>query len=157
MHAAKIGLIHKYNVTKANGTPTDPGAYYFVLRIDNGGEFEHVQACRKALQVYADNIRKTLPLLAEDLDKDLHELGLPWTNAKPVKPPAVDLNTVLPLLASDLGGELDCKAIDCAYTPLYNVPQPPSTVAEDVTREQVRDAITAHRQAHTDQINDLKK
>ena len=29
------GLYKKYNVTKANGTPNDPRAKYFVLRIDN--------------------------------------------------------------------------------------------------------------------------
>lgn len=40
-------LYNKYNVTKANGEPTDPNAQYFVLRIDTD------PAARVALIQYA--------------------------------------------------------------------------------------------------------
>lgn len=40
-------LFGKYNITKADGTPTDPNAQYFVLRIDTD------PAARSALKTYA--------------------------------------------------------------------------------------------------------
>jgi hypothetical protein len=56
------GLHRRYNVTKADGTPTDPNALYFVLRIDNkGDDAGHIRACRAALRAYA----QWLPLQPE--------------------------------------------------------------------------------------------
>ncbi|WP_342632693.1 hypothetical protein [Marinobacter alkaliphilus] len=61
------GLHQRYRVEKLNG-PTDPGAEYFVLRVDGGGsDPKHIAACRKALQVYANEIEPHLPELAKDL------------------------------------------------------------------------------------------
>lgn len=61
------GLIHKYNIQKTNGEPLDEGSEYFVLRLDKGGDREHVIACRKAITAYANHIVDTLPELANDL------------------------------------------------------------------------------------------
>lgn len=62
------GLVPRYTVTKASGKPNDPGAEYFVLRLDDGGKDpKHVAACRKAILVYADAIEDHLPYLAADL------------------------------------------------------------------------------------------
>jgi hypothetical protein len=45
------GLYKKYNIAHADGSPVDPNAQYFVLRIDGSGE--NVNACRKALAAFA--------------------------------------------------------------------------------------------------------
>lgn len=48
------GLHRRYNVTKADGTPCDPNAVYFVLRLDGGGDdLGHIDACRAAAKEYA--------------------------------------------------------------------------------------------------------
>jgi len=54
-------LYHKYNVTKADGSPIDPSAQYFVLRIDTD------YAARRALQAYISNIRASDPEFAKQL------------------------------------------------------------------------------------------
>jgi hypothetical protein len=47
------GLHRRYNVTKADGSPTDPKAVYFVLRLDWGGsDHGHIAACREAARAY---------------------------------------------------------------------------------------------------------
>lgn len=51
------GLHQRYNVTKANGEPTDPMATYFVLRLDGmGRDHHHIQACRAAARAYVKAI-----------------------------------------------------------------------------------------------------
>ena len=45
------GLYRKYIIQKADGQPTDPGAQYFVLRIDTD------RHARAAIQAYADSVR----------------------------------------------------------------------------------------------------
>lgn len=46
----------------------DPKAEYFVLRMDkNGSDPVHIEACRKAVLVYAEEIKNHLPQLSEDL------------------------------------------------------------------------------------------
>lgn len=63
-----VGLIGKYHITKADGRPVDPGAEYFVLRLDDGGgDPVHVAACRHAVITYACHIAGHLPRLADDL------------------------------------------------------------------------------------------
>ncbi len=54
-------LYHKYNVTKADESPVDSGAQYFVLRIDTD-----VHA-RQALRLYADCIEEDDPAFAVQL------------------------------------------------------------------------------------------
>jgi len=61
------GLYNKYRVTKIVGVP-DPTAQYFILRLDDGGsDPAHIAACRKAVLVYAREIKEHLPVLAQDL------------------------------------------------------------------------------------------
>ena len=62
------GLYLRYLISKADGTPVDENAEYFVLRIDlNGKDQKHIAACRKALMVYADEIKDHLPQLSREL------------------------------------------------------------------------------------------
>ncbi len=67
-HGKRKGLYNRYHIAKANGKPVDPNAEYFVLRLDeNGSDPKHIAACRKAVLVYADEIKDLLPALAKDL------------------------------------------------------------------------------------------
>lgn len=62
------GLIKKYNITKSDGSPVDENAEYFVLRLDNNGnDAVHIEACRHAINKYADKISNHIPLLAKEL------------------------------------------------------------------------------------------
>ena len=61
------GLYKKYNITKTNGQSIDDKAEYFVLRLDNNGEVNHVNSCKKAILTYADSIKEFLPELSNDL------------------------------------------------------------------------------------------
>lgn len=61
------GLQFKYAITKADGSPLDENSEYFVLRLDAGGEPNHVAACRAAVLEYACHIEPHLPNLAADL------------------------------------------------------------------------------------------
>jgi hypothetical protein len=66
----KQGLISRYKITKLDGSDVDPNAHYFVLRLDkNGSDKKHIAACRKAICVYAEEIKDHLPHLAYDLKK----------------------------------------------------------------------------------------
>lgn len=48
--------------------PVSEGAEYFVLRLDSGSSDPvHIEACKKAVLVYADEIESHLPELAKDL------------------------------------------------------------------------------------------
>lgn len=62
------GQTHPYVVRHRDGSPVDPNAEYFVLRLDEGGKDpEHVRACRIAIQAYAMNVSHHLPVLANEL------------------------------------------------------------------------------------------
>ena len=62
------GLYNKYHISKSDGTPTDNNADYFVLRLDNEcKDKNHLTACRKAILVYADEIKDSSPELYWDL------------------------------------------------------------------------------------------
>lgn len=63
------GLINKYIISKTDGSPVDPDAKYFILRLDPNGNKEHVIACRKAINTYLQAIREYLPELSHDLYK----------------------------------------------------------------------------------------
>ena len=63
----KKGLYNRYKVSKINGD-VDPNAEYFVLRLDDGGsDPKHIEACKKAILVYAEEIKEHLPELSNDL------------------------------------------------------------------------------------------
>lgn len=69
------GFHLKYAISKLDGKELDPGAEYFVLRLDtNSGTSAHILACRKAIIAYANEIWKTKPEFAEDLLKRYPEL-----------------------------------------------------------------------------------
>ena len=55
------GLYKKHIVTRADGSPTDPDAQYFVLRIDTDPH------ARAALRTYVALVREDNPVLAVDL------------------------------------------------------------------------------------------
>lgn len=67
------GLKRKYAITHADGSPCDPDATYFVLRLDyhRDGDNTHITACRAAAWRYADVIQTHLPALSSDLKKML--------------------------------------------------------------------------------------
>ena len=58
---AKDGLFRKYVITKADGSPVDPAAKYFVLRMDTD------RAACIAAQAYAGSIASDNPKLATEL------------------------------------------------------------------------------------------
>jgi hypothetical protein len=61
-HDYKTGRYEKkYTIQKADGSPADPQADYFVLRID---EDPHA---RKALAIYAESLAYDNPLFAYDI------------------------------------------------------------------------------------------
>lgn len=55
------GLYQKYRIEKTDGTPTDPKAVYFVLRLDTD------LAARRAAATYAHACGEDNPQLAADL------------------------------------------------------------------------------------------
>ena len=61
------GLVHKYQLYKADGSPVSPGSEYFVLRLDRNAEPNHRKACLAALNTYCSIIEQHLPELARDL------------------------------------------------------------------------------------------
>lgn len=70
------GLHKRYHIMKFAPTETDSlnlepvakNAEYFVLRLDkNGSDPKHIAACRKAVIVYANEIKEHLPELSKDL------------------------------------------------------------------------------------------
>ena len=64
------GLHQKHHIQKINSSglePLDEGFEGFVLRLDKGGDPKHVEACRKAILTYAEEIKDYLPELSKDL------------------------------------------------------------------------------------------
>jgi hypothetical protein len=55
------GWYLKYIIEKADGSPVDPNADYFILRLDTD------PAARKAALAYAEAIEESNPVLASDL------------------------------------------------------------------------------------------
>lgn len=62
----KTGLMHKYNLTKADGRPVDPKGIYFVLKL-NSDDPNHRRACIAGARSYASFICNVIPELATDL------------------------------------------------------------------------------------------
>lgn len=62
------GLYGRYVIAKSDGTPIDPRARYFVLRLDEyGDDQEHVAACRAAAHEWCDKSPPHLKQVADDL------------------------------------------------------------------------------------------
>ncbi len=72
-HRDNPGGLHKrYAITKANGTPCDPNALYFVLRLDSGGsDREHIKACRSAAIAYTQAILNGPAFALHEMATDL--------------------------------------------------------------------------------------
>ena len=68
------GLYQKYRVTKVEGE-TDPKAIYIVLRVDTD-----IHA-RLAILLYSTLIAKTYQKLSCDLNRLIHQLGIPAQEA----------------------------------------------------------------------------
>lgn len=64
------GLHSRYNVTKTDGSPCDPRAVYFVLRLDGfGRDAGHIAACRAAARKYAEEAPPWMKQVADELNK----------------------------------------------------------------------------------------
>ena len=61
------GLIQKYRIERTDGTPINPSNEYFVLKVNGDGDKRHIEACRKAVLVYANEIADQLPELSKEL------------------------------------------------------------------------------------------
>jgi hypothetical protein len=64
----KRGIYGKYKVEKMDGSPIDPKAIYFTLRLDTD---KHARA---AVQAYIESCRDEQPKLAQDLERILREM-----------------------------------------------------------------------------------
>ena len=61
------GLHNKYVISRTDGTPINPANVYFILKLEGEGDPIHMEACRKAVLKYADEIENHIPQLAKDL------------------------------------------------------------------------------------------
>ena len=61
------GLHNKYVISRTDVTPIDPENVYFILKLEGEGDSIHMDACRKAVLKYADEIEGYIPQLAKDL------------------------------------------------------------------------------------------
>lgn len=81
MEKSKQGLKTKYSVKPITG-PIDPNADYFVLRLDKyQSDKAHLQACRIAINAYAEAIKESLPLFYNDLI-ERYPLEITYTQAE---------------------------------------------------------------------------
>ena len=67
MHLDGKGLYGKYFLAKVNGEPVNPNNEYFILKLKGKGDPKHIEACRKAILVYANEIKDHRPELSKDL------------------------------------------------------------------------------------------
>lgn len=65
------GVFGKYVISKADGTPVDAEATYFVLRLDTDA------AARRAMGQYARSVRKANEGLANEIEQCIAELERP--------------------------------------------------------------------------------
>lgn len=63
------GLYPKYKIVKTDGTPMDPNAKYFTVRIDTD------RHARAAVRAYIESCRDENPELAMDLEEVLEGLS----------------------------------------------------------------------------------
>jgi hypothetical protein len=63
-----LGIYGKYRIEKTDGTPIDPQAQYFVLRLDTD------RAACEAMRTYAHEIRRRNPILSRELTAVLDEM-----------------------------------------------------------------------------------
>jgi hypothetical protein len=63
------GLYGKYRIEKVDGSPVDPGAVYFTLRLDTD------RHARAAVRAYIESCRGEAPELARDLERLLEKIN----------------------------------------------------------------------------------
>jgi len=63
-----LGLYKKYRVEKTDGTPIDPNAVYFVLRLDTDCH------ARRAINAYIESCQEENPQLADELSDILDDI-----------------------------------------------------------------------------------
>ena len=61
------GLYRKYKIERTDGTLINPENEYFILKVKGVGDQKHIDASRKAVITYAEEIRRELPELANEL------------------------------------------------------------------------------------------
>ncbi len=61
------GLYEKYKIERTDGKPIEPENEYFILKVKGIGDQKHIEACRKAVITYAEEMQKELPELSNDL------------------------------------------------------------------------------------------
>lgn len=61
------GYHKRYNVAKLDGSEVDPGAEYFVLRLDPGADAAHREASIEAILVYAREIYPHNEKMAQEI------------------------------------------------------------------------------------------
>lgn len=61
------GLHSKYVISRTDRKPINPDNFYFVLKLSGEGDPVHIEACRKAVLKYADEIESHIPELAKDI------------------------------------------------------------------------------------------
>lgn len=70
------GVYGKYVISKSDGSPVDPEACYFVLRLDVD------PAARAAMLVYAEAVRPENEEMAGDIEACIEELETPPCNCR---------------------------------------------------------------------------
>ncbi len=63
----KKGLQNKYIISRADGLPIEKENEYFILKVNGIGDPIHIEACKKAVLKYADEIESHIPELAKEL------------------------------------------------------------------------------------------
>src|SRR6187401_1233276 len=82
--SAPPGLYNRYKVSKTDGTPIDPKAVYFVLRLDgHGHDREHIEACRIAALKWCHEAPAHLKQVAVDLVNRIVQLRKEDPDVKP--------------------------------------------------------------------------
>lgn len=123
------GLHRRYSVEHADGSPTDPRATYFVLRLDRYcDDHDHLHACREAARAYGlqrpgNRIGEELIALIDELDRqEANEDVTP----QPRKPPIPRSATTCKRCGGSgrvshvYGGE-DVECPDCLGAGYYSV------------------------------------
>lgn len=82
------GLHGRYRITKHDGTPCDPRAFYFVLRLDPYGDDQgHIHACRRAATLYCDAAPPHLKKVADELRTRVEAFKeARWSAPQPAEP-----------------------------------------------------------------------
>ncbi len=141
------GLINKYYIQKVEPNPkyndlrkrtistpefilkpVDKDSEYFVLRLDEkGSDPIHIEACRKAVRTYANEIKSHIPKLAEDLFNRYEQYRQPDNKAVDKQKLAVDLRFIY----NRYDGSHHYKLLDSIieyFTPL--IQSPPKSISD---------------------------